>query len=151
MIDSGELITGATPAGVTSVSQLHRELAISPELLEASQCDAAGALGRLGCTDAGLDEAEAARRLERFGLNQIAQEHRTGVIHELINRTKNPLNALLLTLAVISYFLGDVRAAIVIATMVLLSIVTAFFQEHRSNQAAAKLRALVKTRASVKR
>src|SRR5258707_11699454 len=35
--------------------------------------------------------------------------------------------------------------------MVILSIVTAFIQEHRSNQAAAKLRALVKTTASVKR
>jgi P-type Mg2+ transporter len=152
MKHSGEFITGrATRIGVASPSRLHRELAISTQLLEVSQCDAAGALATLGSTDAGLDEAEAARRLKRFGLNQIAQEHRTGVIHELINRTKNPLNALLLTLAVISYFLGDARAAIVIATMVLLSIGTAFLQEHRSNQAAAKLRALVKTRASVKR
>src|SRR6516225_3425007 len=82
---------------------------------------------------------------------EIAQENRTGVIRELLNRTKNPLNALLLTLAAVSYFLGDVRAAIVIATMVILSIMTAFIQEHRSNQAAAKLRALVKTTASVKR
>jgi P-type Mg2+ transporter len=149
MMHLGKLINGsATRVGV---SRLHRELAISSELFEASQCDPAGVLGRLGCTDAGLDETEAARRLKRFGLNQIARERRTGVIYELINRTKNPLNALLLTLAVISYFLGDVRAAIVIATMVLLSIFTAFIQEHRSNQAAAKLRALVKTTASVKR
>ena len=70
---------------------------------------------------------------------------------KLINRTKNPLNALLLTLAVASYFLGDSRAAAIIAAMVILSIMTAFLQEHRSNQAAAKLRALVKTTASVKR
>lgn len=35
--------------------------------------------------------------------------------------------------------------------MVILSILTAFIQEHRSNKAAAKLRALVKTTASVKR
>jgi P-type Mg2+ transporter len=149
MMHLGKLINGsATRVGV---SRLHRELAISSELFEASQCDPAGVLGRLGCTDAGLDETEAARRLKRFGLNQIARERRTGVIYELINRTKNPLNVLLLTLAVISYFLGDVRPAIVIATMVLLSIFTAFIQEHRSNQAAAKLRALVKTTASVKR
>src|SRR5215470_8697537 len=149
---SSEFITGgAIPVGVAHPSRLHREIAISPELLAASRCDPAVALGKLGCTDAGLDEVEAARRLKRLRLNQIAQENRTGVIHELINRAKNPLNALLLTLAIISYFLGDVRAAIVIATMVILSIVTAFIQEHRSNQAAAKLRALVKTTASVKR
>src|SRR5260370_9871635 len=152
MMRSNEFITGgATPLSVARPTRLHREIAISPELLATSRCDPDGALGKLGCTDAGLDEAEAGPRLKRFGLNQIAQENLTSLIHELIDRTKNPLNALLLTLAVISYSLGDVRAAIVIATMVILSIVTAFIQEHRSNQAAAKLRALVKTTASVKR
>jgi len=50
------------------------------------------------------------------------------------------LNALLLSLAAASYFLGDVRAAVVIAIMVVLAITTAFIQEHRSNDAAAQLR-----------
>ena len=95
--------------------------------------------------------AQARERLQRFGANQIAQERRTGIFYEIVNRTRNPLNGLLLTLSVVSYFLGDARAAVIIATMVILSIVTAFIQEHRSNQAAAKLRALVKTTASVKR
>ena len=34
---------------------------------------------------------------------------------EIWTPAKNPLNALLLSLAVVSYFLGDIRAAIVIA------------------------------------
>jgi P-type Mg2+ transporter len=129
----------------------HREIAISADLLALSRGDPAEALRSLDCSDAGLDEAEAAERLERFGPNQIARERRTGIVYELINRTKNPLNALLLTLSVVSWFLGDARAAVIIAAMVILSIATAFVQEHRSNQAAAKLRALVKTTASVKR
>ena len=58
---------------------------------------------------------------------------------------------MLLTLATLSYFLGDVRAAVVIAAMVILAITTAFIQEHRSNEAAAKLRAMVHTTASVRR
>ncbi len=87
----------------------------------------------------------------RFGPNQIAQQHRAGVIHELISGARSPLNALLLLLAIVSAFLGDARAAALIAAMVVLSVVTTFVQEHRSNQAAAKLRALVKTTASVKR
>jgi Mg2+-importing ATPase len=49
----------------------------------------------------------------------------------------SPAHALLLTLATTSYFLGDVRAAVVIAVMVILAITTAFVQEHRSNEAAA--------------
>ena len=79
-----------------------------------------------------------------------ASENRT-ILQEIWSRARNPLNALLLTLAAVSYFLGDIRAAIVIALMVLLAIGTAFIQEHRSNEAAARLRAMVKTTASVRR
>ena len=95
--------------------------------------------------------AEAAARLKRFGPNAIAREGRPSIIAELWGRAMNPLNALLLALAVISYFLSDARSAIVIAIMVVLSIVLGFIQEHRSNNAAAKLAAMIKTRASVKR
>ena len=54
-------------------------------------------------------------------------------------------------MATVSYFSGDVRAAVVIASMVVLAITTAFIQEHKSNEAAAKLRAMVHTTASVRR
>jgi P-type Mg2+ transporter len=154
MMRSNGLTIGRAPSAAAMAGRqprLHREIAVSAELVASSQCDAAAALRGLDCTEAGLDETEAAARLKRFGPNRIAREQRTGVVFELINRTKNPLNVLLLTLAAISYFLGDKRASVVIATMVVLSIMTAFIQEHRSNQAAAKLRALVKTTASVKR
>jgi Mg2+-importing ATPase len=143
---------GGSPIGAAAHEpRRHREIAVSADLLAVSRCDPAGALRSLDGSDAGLDEAVAAEQLKRFGPNQIARERRTGIVYELINRTKNPLNALLLTLSVVSWFLGDARAAVIIAAMVILSIVTAFVQEHRSNQAAAKLRALVKTTASVKR
>jgi P-type Mg2+ transporter len=54
-------------------------------------------------------------------------------------------------LAALSYFLGDARAAAVIAAIVLLSVSLAFLQEHRSNHAAARLRAMVRTTATVVR
>ncbi|MFX5272035.1 hypothetical protein ABTD28_20145, partial [Acinetobacter baumannii] len=57
----------------------------------------------------------------------------------------------LMTLALLSLVLGDSRAAIVIIVMVLLAVFTSFIQEHRSNEAAAKLRALVRNTASVRR
>ena len=58
---------------------------------------------------------------------------------------------LLLTLAAASYFIGDQRAAIVIAVMVLLSVSLGFFQEHRSTKAADALRRMVQTKATVRR
>ena len=91
----------------------------------------------------GLSQTEAGIRLKKFGPNVVTRERKATILQELWGRARNPLNALLLTLAGISCFLGDVRAAIVIVTMVILAIITAFIQEHRSNQAAAKLRAMV--------
>ena len=106
---------------------------------------------RLGSSAAGLTSKKAARSLNSYGRNLITREQKPTIVQEIWNRTKNPLNALLLTLALVSWFLGDVRAAVVIALMVVLAIVTAFIQEHRSNDAAAQLRAMVKTTASVRR
>ncbi len=99
----------------------------------------------------GLSIDEANERLRRFGPNIVSQERRATLIEEIWGRLRNPLNGLLLTLAIVSYFLGDLRAAMVIVVMVALAVATAFVQEHRSNQAAAHLRAMVHTRASVRR
>ena len=109
------------------------------------------ALERLGSTMEGLSSAEAQARLRTFGPNLLNKEQQTTIAGELWGRLYNPLNALLLTLTATSYFLGDLRAATVIMAMVILAVVTAFIQEHRSNKAAARLRAMVHTRASVRR
>jgi Mg2+-importing ATPase len=105
----------------------------------------------MGSSLGGLSAEEVAERLKSYGPNLITRETKPTILGELWGRAKNPLNALLLTLAIVSYFLGDVRAAIVIAVMVVLAITTAFLQEHRSNEAAARLRAMVRTTATVRR
>ena len=105
----------------------------------------------LGTSPQGLDDREAAARLVRAGPNQVARERPQSILGEFIGKAKNPLNGLLLSLAVISWLTGDARAAIVIACMVVLSVSLAFVQEHRSNRAAAALRALVRTMATVHR
>lgn len=117
------------------------DIVLSNEILAASRMDEKAISALLQTSPEGLDPAEADARLAG----------RPSVLRELWGRAKNPLNALLLSLAAVSYFLGDIRAAIVIGVMVVLAITTAFIQEHRSNDAAAKLRAMVKTTASVKR
>ena len=122
------------------------------ESLEAlSRLEPAEALTRLGSTMEGLTAAQAQERLTTFGSNVVNKERKSTILEELWGRLYNPLNALLLTLAVTSFFLADFRAAIMILAMVVLAVVTAFIQEHRSNEAAARLRAMVHTRASVRR
>jgi Mg2+-importing ATPase len=120
-------------------------------LAEVSRLPPSDACARAESSLEGLSQTEAAARLAKFGPNLVAREAKATILQELWSRARNPLNALLLSLATVSYFSGDVRAAVVIASMVVLAIVTAFIQEHRSNEAAAKLRAMVHTTASVRR
>jgi P-type Mg2+ transporter len=120
-------------------------------LAEASRLTPQDACKKVDSSLEGLSAAEAEVRLKKFGPNLVARERKATIPEELWSRARNPLNALLLTLAIVSWFLGDFRAAIVIATMVVLAITTAFIQEHRSNEAAARLRAMVHTTASVRR
>jgi P-type Mg2+ transporter len=114
--------------------RLRPEVAVHDGLLVAiSQLQPDEACAKLGSAPDGLSEAEATVRARSFGPNLVARERKATIPEELWSRARNPLNALLLTLATVSYFLGDVRAAVVIATMVVLAITTAFIQEHRSN------------------
>ena len=120
-------------------------------LFAASRVSPAEACASVGSSPNGLSYDEAELRLHDDGPNLVTREHRATIPRELWGRARNPLNALLLTLAIVSYFLGDARACVVIVAMVVLAIATAFIQEHRSNQAAARLRAMVHTTASVRR
>lgn len=128
-----------------------REPSETRELLQVSSLPADAACSAMGSTLAGLTAEEAGTRLKRYGANVVTREQRPSIARELWGRARNPLNELLLTLAVTSYVLGDVRAAVVVLVMVVLAIVTSFVQEHRSNEAAARLRSMVKTTASVRR
>jgi Mg2+-importing ATPase len=109
------------------------------------------ALQRLLSSVEGLAPEDVGQRLRDTGPNQVAHEERHTILGELASRSFNPLNLLLLALATASYFLGDPRAAIVIAVMVVLSVSLGFIQEHRSNKAADALRRMVQTNATVRR
>jgi Mg2+-importing ATPase len=109
------------------------------------------ALQRLSSTKSGLTPDQVEQQLRSVGRNEVAHQVRHTILGELVSRSINPLNLLLLSLATASYFLGDQRAAIVIAVMVGLSIVLGFIQEHRSNKAAEALQRMVLITAAVRR
>jgi Mg2+-importing ATPase len=109
------------------------------------------ALQRLSSTAGGLTPEQIEELLRSVGRNQVTLQARHTIVGELVGRSINPLNLVLLSLATASYFLGDQQAAIVIAVMVIRSISLGFIQEHRSNNAADKLRNLVSVSATVRR
>jgi P-type Mg2+ transporter len=153
MTDSAAAISRVWRHGFRQLRSPHRhhDPAIAQHLLDAAAAEPEELLKQLGTTHEGLDTQTAAQRLSTFGPNLVARERQQNFVQELAGRAKNPLNFLLLSLASVSYFFGDTRAAVVIAVMVVLSVSLAFLQEHRSNNAAAKLRAMVRTTATVLR
>ncbi len=120
-------------------------------LLEAARKDATDLLREQGTSLAGLTQAEAASRLNTNGPNEVAQEKQHGWPRRLLRTTYNPLVLLLTALAILSALTGDLRAAIVIALMVVLGVALRFVQEARADSAAAKLKAMITVTATVMR
>ena len=105
-------------------------------------------LSSLNSSIDGISDDEAVIRLEKYGSNQVVQIKKLSIF-ALLFKSINPLNILLLTLALVSFFIGDFKAGIVITVMVSLSIILASFQEYRSGKAVEKLRLMVRTTATV--
>lgn len=123
----------------------------SPQLVAISGATAAAVYSELKSAPEGLSQAQAEERFAAIGANLVTRSQTPPLLLELWGKVRNPLNGLLLGLAVVSWLLSDVRSAVVISVMVVLSVGLSFVQEHRSNTAAAKLANMVRVLASIKR
>ncbi|MGB9429097.1 MAG: magnesium-translocating P-type ATPase [Gammaproteobacteria bacterium] len=124
---------------------------VQARLLAISRMGAQDALDDFRTSIQGLTEAEARERLDEYGHNTVARERKKGWLRQLVTRLANPLNLLLIILSIMSLVTGDLDGAGIIFIMVVVAISLAWFQEARSNRAAEKLHAMVKTTATVLR
>jgi len=126
-------------------------LSVAHALRQASQLAEPELLRALGSREAGLREAEAEAIRAEVGPNEVEHEKPLPWWRHLWLCYKNPFNLLLTVLALVSYFTGDIKATVVIGSMVVLSTLMRFIQEARSNNAADKLKAMVSNTATVRR
>ncbi|MBY0578970.1 MAG: magnesium-translocating P-type ATPase [Burkholderiales bacterium] len=137
-----------TPIQPTSAALMSQ---VSRRMIEVAVMDSTALLHELLSSSEGLLDREAEERLDQYGPNAVVHEKHKSIARELFERFKNPLNLLLLALAAISFFMQDYTSTIIISIMVFLSVGVSFLQEHRSSNAAEKLRAMVSTTATVRR
>lgn len=97
----------------------------------------------------GLTEEEASQLRQKTGLNRLACDLPLAWWHQLWGCYRNPFNILLSIMALISYWTEDMPGMIVIMAMIFLSTIIRFIQERQSSNAAEKLKAMVKTTATV--
>ncbi len=140
----------STPMRLTGTGR-GNETAISKQLVEYAKKDLPAVFEQLKTSPNGLSVEEAETRLETYGYNEVASKKRITWYMRLWTNVKNPLVILLIVLGVISYLTEDIRAAIVIFTMVVLGVVLRYYQEQRADHAAEDLEAMVSTTATVVR
>ncbi|MBF0480399.1 MAG: magnesium-translocating P-type ATPase [Desulfovibrionaceae bacterium] len=99
----------------------------------------------------GLTGEEAEERLERFGPNQTIKEKKITFLQRLWEATVNPLVLLLLVLGALAYVTDDLRTAVVIISMAVIGVTLKVVQESKADTAAAQLKAMVHTTATVLR
>jgi Mg2+-importing ATPase len=98
-----------------------------------------------------LTNADADQRQKRYGFNEVVPGRRSGLLRHATSAMINPLVILLGVLTLISLSVGDVRAAVIMALMVVLGVSLRFVQEWRADAAAAQHTAMVHTTATVVR
>ncbi len=127
---------------------------------EAAAGNMAAVLFMLESSKNGLSAAGVKERLTIYGLNEVAHEKAPKWYAQFFEAFLNPFIGVLLVLSIISLITDviiqapadkDYTTVLVISIMVLLSAMLRFVQEFRSNQAAEKLKSMVKTTATVLR
>src|ERR671912_268099 len=97
-------------------------------------------ISRLATALTGLTGADAAKRLEVHGPNELQAHSRESAWRTFAAQFQNVLILILLAGTAVSAFLGHTLEAVVITVIVLFAVLLGFIQEHRAGRALEALR-----------
>lgn len=118
-------------------------------LSEVCSATAAQALQLMSSSDQGLSTEEAEALLEKFGRNEITQTRRLNFLQDMLRRLKSPLVIQLLVIAIVSSIIGEVKSAVIVSLMILLSVGLSYVLDRRSSRAVEALGRRVQSRAVI--
>lgn len=99
----------------------------------------------------GLSDAEAERRLKKFGLNTFKSTSKTSSIVLFLLQFKSPITLMLIAAAFLSMGLHDFTDAIIILIIIVISSFLGFWQERGAAGAVAELLKMVQIKCRIKR
>lgn len=100
---------------------------------------------------AGLTTAEAQRRLEKYGHNELTTKGKTTLLQKFLAQFKDLMIIVLLVAALISVFVGEGVDALIILLVVVLNAIFGVFQESKAEEAIDALKSLAAPQAKVER
>ena len=145
LLKNGTGLTGSLTKGQPAT------IRVSPLLADIASKEADEVLRLLETSSSGLTQAEAEKRLEKHGPNEVAQEKQRGWLIRLLITTRNPLVILLLAACHLSFFTGDLLRRAVMRRDGALGRWRCGSCRKRGPTAAAKLKAMISVTATVVR
>jgi Ca2+-transporting ATPase len=88
---------------------------------------------------AGLSMADAAQRLSQYGPNEITSEKPPSVWAVALAQLRDPMNIMLVAVAVVSLVIGEVPTALLVALLVVLNVVLGTRQELKARESVDAL------------
>ncbi len=108
-------------------------------------------LQQLETAYAGLASKDAETRLETFGPNSIKTKKKTSSLTLFVNQFRSPLVLILLGAAILAFVTSDSTDGLIIFSIILLSSIIGFWEEHMSTKAVEKLLSIIKVTTEVVR
>lgn len=106
----------------------------------------------LGTSGDGLSSSQAKKRLEENGPNLVSEKKAIPpFLRTLISQFENWLVIALILAAILSFFLGERLDALIVISIVVISVLFGFLQEYRAEVALNKLKKFISNRIYVKR
>ncbi|MCX6784126.1 MAG: magnesium-translocating P-type ATPase [candidate division WWE3 bacterium] len=100
-------------------------------------------LASLESSPEGLSEAESKKRLAEYGPNKIAAKNQRTALKIFISQFQNWLILVLVGATAISFLLGEHLDAVVILSLIIVSVLMGFYQEYRAESALKKLQKFI--------
>ena len=108
-------------------------------------------LKNLNTSDMGLTEEEARKRLLRDGQNILPREKRDSILKLFLKEFVSPIQIILIITVIISFLLGEIVDAGVIAFIILVDVIMGTYQENKALNQAEALSKMLRMKAKVLR
>lgn len=99
----------------------------------------------------GLTQEQIKQRSSHFGPNQLPEGQRRTAWSVFLSQFKSAMILVLISASILSTFIGNLKDALVILTVVVINAIVSFYQEYRAEQSLAVLQNMLPVKTRVRR
>lgn len=97
----------------------------------------------LDTSPTGINQVIASKRLAEYGKNQIEDKKKKTVIKMLLHQLTDFMILILISVAIISGFIGDLTDTVIILSIIIINAIVGLVQEYRAEKAMEALKSII--------